>query len=298
MNRYIDEFISYLKDERGYSPNTVRAYRKDLEAFHAFAGKDPPEVDITDIRGFVASRIRDGKSKTSVSRSLAALRTYFSYLYREGYIKLNPARFIPSPKKESRLPRFLSIDEIFGLVERPGDFGFVEIRDRAILELFYSSGLRVGEMASLKVEDLNLRDGLLKVMGKGRKERIIPLGGQAADALKRYLVERSLLRGKSESLFLNRRGGPLTDRSIRRIVVKYARLAGLEGKISPHTLRHTFATHLLHEGADLRDIQELLGHSSLSSTQVYTHLDLRKLVDVYDSAHPLARWKGKKGGNS
>ncbi|RMG01003.1 MAG: tyrosine recombinase XerC, partial [Nitrospirae bacterium] len=248
---YVSKFISYLKDERNYSPATISAYRRDIEAFHEFVGKPPEEIEITDVRGFVAHQLKEGKSKSSVSRYLASLRTYFSYLYREGFIKINPARFIPSPKKAGRLPRFLSVDEVFGLVEKPGEMGFVELRDRAILELFYSSGLRVGELVSLSLNDINLRDGLIKVMGKGRKERVVPVGKKAVEALKRYLVERALIKGKTDRVFLNRRGNPITDRTIRRIVLKYARLSGISGKISPHTLRHTFATHLLHEGADL-----------------------------------------------
>ncbi|HDY70483.1 MAG TPA: tyrosine recombinase XerC, partial [Nitrospirae bacterium] len=180
---------------------------------------------------------------------------------------------------------------IFELVERPDDIGFIQTRDRAILELLYSSGLRVGELAALRMDSMNLKEGLVKVEGKRKKERIVPVGRSAADALRTYMVERALLKKDTDHLFLNRMGTPLSGRSIRRIVVKYARLTGISGKVGPHILRHTFATHLLHEGADLRVIQELLGHSSLSSTQVYTHLDLRKLIDIYDRSHPLAKRK-------
>jgi integrase/recombinase XerC len=195
------------------------------------------------------------------------------------------------PKKQ---PQFLSVDDVFGLVEKPDGLGFIPVRDRAILELLYSSGIRVSELSSLDIEDLNRREGMIKVRGKGKKERIVPVGSVALDALKSYLIERMLLRKKQKALFLNKSGSRLTDRSVRRIVVKYAREFGIHGKIGPHTLRHTFATHLLHEGADLRVIQELLGHSSLSTTQKYTHLDIRHLMDVYDSAHPLAEKKKKR----
>jgi integrase/recombinase XerC len=186
------------------------------------------------------------------------------------------------------LPKFLTVDDAFELIERPEGIGFMNARDRAILELLYSSGLRVSEVSGLNVEDVNTREGLVKVRGKGKKERIVPVGSKAIDALKTYLVEKILLKRKSSILFLNRTGTKLSERGIRRIVVKYARLTGIEGRIGPHTLRHTFATHLLQGGADLRVIQELLGHSSLSTTQKYTHLDLTHLMDVYDKAHPMS----------
>ncbi|GBE02515.1 tyrosine recombinase XerD [bacterium BMS3Bbin06] len=291
MDKYIAGFLKYIEVEQGCSSHTIRAYRKDLKDFFSFIKKSPLDVEITDIRGFLAHRLRAGMEKTSVSRQLATLRSFFGFLHRDGYTPFNPARLVPSPKKEQRLPRFLSVDEIFELVERPDDIGFIQTRDRAILELLYSSGLRVGELAALRMDSMNLKEGLVKVEGKRKKERIVPVGRSAADALRTYMVERALLKKDTDHLFLNRMGTPLSGRSIRRIVVKYARLTGISGKVGPHILRHTFATHLLHEGADLRVIQELLGHSSLSSTQVYTHLDLRKLIDIYDRSHPLAKRK-------
>jgi integrase/recombinase XerC len=289
VNEYIDKFLRYLELERDCSSHTLRAYRRDLEEFFLLIRKEPSAVEVTDIRGFLAQRLRQGNQRSSVSRQLATLRSFFRFLHREGYIVSNPARLVPNPKKQKKLPRFLSVDEIFSLVEKPEELGFVKIRDRAILELLYSSGLRVSELALLQMDDLNLKGGLIKIKGKRKKERIVPFGNQASRALKTYLVERALLKKKSPSIFLNRSGSSLTERSILRIVKKYARLAGISGEIGPHTLRHTFATHLLQGGADLRVIQELLGHSSLSSTQVYTHLDLKHLMDVYDKSHPLAK---------
>jgi integrase/recombinase XerC len=246
-----------------------------------------------DIREFVSNQLISGRAKTTVSRRLATLRSFFSYLYQEGYVKINQAKLVPSPKAPKHLPKFLSVDDVFNLVKKPDGIGLLPVRDRAILELLYSSGLRVSEVAGLNVDDLNMREGLVKVRGKGRKERIVPVGGKAIEALKSYLIERMLFKkkksvsGDDTALFLNKNVERLTGRQIRRVVVKYARAIGIEGQIGPHTLRHTFATHLLVGGADLRVIQELLGHSSLSTTQKYTHLDIGHLIDVYDKAHPF-----------
>lgn len=276
--------------------HTIKAYRKDLEDFFSHCNLNPEDVDMIDIRGFLSAQITSGKAKTTVSRKLATLRSFFRYLYQEGYIKNNQARLVSAPKPAIHLPNFLTVDDIFNLVQAPEGIGFIPARDRAILELLYSSGLRVSEIAGLNIEDLNLKEGLVKVKGKGKKERLLPVGKKAIDSLELYLIERKLLKKKkaisntSDSdnpLFLNRKGGRLTDRQIRRIVVKYARRIGIMGQIGPHTLRHTFATHLLQGGADLRVIQELLGHSSLSTTQKYTHIDIKHLLDVYDKAHPL-----------
>lgn len=288
MKEHIDKFLRYLEVQKGASQHTLRAYRKDLEAFSAYAGKDVPDLGLIDVRGFVALQIRKGLSKTTASRRLASVRSFLKFMHREGYIKSNPAKLVSRPKTQASLPQFLSVDDVFSLVEKPGGMGFIQARDRAILELLYSSGLRVSEIAGLNTDDINTREGLVKVSGKGRKERMVPVGAKAVDAIKSYLVEKILLRRKSRSLFLNRSGTKLSERGVRRIVVKYARMVGIEGRIGPHTLRHTFASHLLQGGADLRVIQELLGHSSLSTTQKYTHLDITHLMDVYDHAHPLS----------
>jgi tyrosine recombinase XerC len=288
MKEQIEEFLRYLEVQKGASIHTLRAYRKDLEAFSAYVRKDTQDVGMIDVRGFVALQIKQGLNKTTAGRRLASVRSFLKFMHREGYIKSNPAKLVSTPKTQAALPRFLSVDDAFTLIEKPEGIGFVHTRDRAILELLYSSGLRVSEIADLNTDDINTREGLVKVRGKGRKERILPVGGKAVDAVKSYLVERILLKRKSRSLFLNRMGTKLSERGVRRIVVKYARMVGINGRIGPHTLRHTFASHLLQGGADLRVIQELLGHSSLSTTQKYTHLDITHLMDVYDKAHPLS----------
>jgi len=285
VKEHIDKFLRYMEVERGASPHTLRAYRKDLELFFDTSGD---HIDLSDVRGFVASEINRGQKKSTASRRLAALRSFCKYLNREGIMKKNPAKLINSPKLPKQLPRFLTVDEVFGLVEKPEGLGFIEQRDRAMLELMYSSGLRVGELSSLNLDDVNLDEGLVKVMGKGRKERIVPVGGKAQEALRSYLVEKMLQKKGDKALFVSRNGRRLDTRGVRRIVRKYSLALGLQGKVSPHTLRHTFATHLLQSGADLRVIQELLGHSSLSTTQKYTHLDITHLMDIYDKAQPLA----------
>lgn len=289
MNDLIDMFIKYLDLERGASFHTLRAYRKDIEIFAAHVGAEPQNLDVIDIRGFIARQVQSGLGKTTVHRRLSSVRAFFAFLYREGYVKSNPARLVSYPKKSKRLPRFLSVDDVFSLVEKPEGIGFLPSRDRAILELLYSCGLRVSELSGMNVDDVNLREALVKIRGKGQKERIAPIGSKALEALKIYMVERVLLKSKESALFLNRSGKRFSERGVRRVVVKYAQALALQGRIGPHTIRHSFASHLLQGGADLRVIQELLGHSSLSTTQKYTHLDITHLVDVYDKAHPFAK---------
>ena len=287
----IDKFIRYLEVERAASSHTLRAYRKDLKEFFEYAKTEPEGIDMIDVRGFIAEQIKGGLKKATASRRLATIRSFFKFLHREGYIRSSPAKLVSNPRVPRLLPRFLSIDDVFSLVEKPEGIGFILARDRAVLELLYSSGPRVGELSGLDIDDLNIREGLIRVRGKGKKERILPIGSKAIEAIKSYMVERVLLKSKDSALFLNRRGTRLTDRGVRRIVVKYAKVLGIDRQIGPHTLRHTFATHLLQGGADLRVIQELLGHSSLSTTQKYTHLDVTHLMDVYDRAHPFAKEK-------
>ncbi len=289
MKTHIDKFLRHLEIEKGASEHTIRAYKEDLAIFSENIKSKPADLELNDIRGFIAEQINQGHKKTTVSRRLATIRSFMKFLYREGYIKKNPAKLVPSPKLPKTLPKFLAVDDAFSLVENPEGIGFIPSRDRAILELLYSSGLRVSELAGLSAEDVNLKEGLVKVRGKGKKERIVPIGKKAIDAIKTYMVEKVLLKKKESAFFLNKNGTRLTDRSVRRIVIKYAKAIGISGKIGPHTLRHTFASHLLQGGADLRVIQELLGHSSLSTTQKYTHLDITHLMETYDKAHPLAK---------
>jgi integrase/recombinase XerC len=289
MNKYIEQFYNSLKAEKDASPHTLRAYSKDLEEFLQFIDKKPADADNLDIRSFLAALHYRKLKKSSISRKLATIRSFFKFLHREGVVKKNPAKLVASPKVPKSLPRFLTVDETFALMEAPKGDTFHAARDKAILELLYSSGLRVSELTALDVNDLDMKESLVRVRGKGKKERIIPVGSKAIEALKNYLPERILIKKKSQASFLNNRGGRLTQRTVRRIVVKYGRIIALKGCLSPHTLRHTFATHLLHSGADLRSIQELLGHLSLSTTQKYTHVDIAHLMDVYDKAHPLAK---------
>lgn len=293
MKEYVDKFLRYLAVEKAVSGHTVRAYRKDLKEFAEYMHADPDKVDMIDVRGFVADQIRKGLSKTTVSRRLSGIRSFYRFLYREGYISANPAKLVSNPRVPRMLPRFLSVDDVFALIEKPEGIGFMPARDRAILELLYSSGLRVSELSGLSMDDVNIKEAMIKVKGKGKKERILPVGSKALDAVKSYMVERILLKEKDKALFLNRMGTRLTDRGVRRIVVKYARASLINGRIGPHTLRHSFASHLLQGGADLRVIQELLGHASLSTTQKYTHLDITHLMDIYDRAHPFSREKKK-----
>jgi len=228
---HIDRFLKFLEVERDASPHTLRAYRKDLEDFFRFIQINPEDVDLSDVRGFIADQIKSGLNKTTVSRRLASIRSFFRFLYREGYKKINPAKLVPNPKTPKLLPRFLSVDDTFSLVERPEGPGLLSARDRAILELLYSSGLRVSELTGLDAEDINTKEGLLKVKGKGKKERIVPVGSKAIDAIKSYLIERIPLKRKDKALFLNRTGSRLTDRGVRRVVVKYARMIGISGRI-------------------------------------------------------------------
>ncbi len=291
MKKHIEQFCNSLKAEKDASPHTLRAYIKDLEEFLLFIDKKSADIDNLDIRSFLASLHYRKLKKSSISRKLATIRSFFKYLHREGSVKKNPAKLVSSPKVQKALPRFLTVDEVFALMDSPKGDTFQAARDKAILELLYSSGLRVSELTTLDINDFDIKESLVRVKGKGKKERIIPTGSKAVEAMKNYLPERILLKKRSQALFLNTRGGRLTQRSIRRIVDKYGRMIALKGHLSPHALRHTFATHLLHGGADLRSIQELLGHSSLSTTQKYTHVDIAHLIEVYDKAHPMAKKK-------
>jgi len=299
----IDKFIDYMSLERAASPHTCRAYRKDLELFAAFLRNkqlpsDVAAIDHVTIRLYLGDLYKGKKIKrTSVVRKLATLRTFFRYLKREGIIQKNPAKMVATPKGGKDLPHALTVDEAFRLLDAPDTTTPVGCRDGAILEFLYSSGLRVGELTSLNLVDLDLGGGMVRVLGKGGKERLVPIGSKAVEALRSYLARRGELmeQGKNPPpyLFLNYRGGRLTPRSVGRMIKKYRLHVGIMKETSPHTFRHSFATHLLDAGADLRGIQELLGHASLSTTQKYTHVSSAKLMEVYDRTHPRAR-KGTK----
>ncbi|MCM0080230.1 tyrosine recombinase XerC [Geomonas sp. Red32] len=289
MNSAIEQFCKYLESERNVSAHTVAAYRSDLAFFANFLGgaASPGEVDHLAVRRYLASLHKTHK-KSSLGRKLSAIRALFRYLVREGKVDKNPAELVATPKKEKRLPFHLNIDQVTALVEAPAGAAGLPLRDRAILEILYSCGLRVSELTSMNVGDLDLHEGLARVMGKGGKERIVPVGRLALQVLAGYLEERGAPK-PPEPLILNARGGRLTRRSVARIVDAHMLLIPTMRKASPHTLRHTFATHMLEGGADLRGIQELLGHASLSTTQKYTHVSIDRLMEVYDKAHPKAR---------
>lgn len=332
MKQWIARFLEYLRSVRNASPHTIANYGNDLEQFLTYLtppGMETPELPKIHhqmIREFVAHLREAGLEKSSVARKLAALRSFFKYCVREGLLKENPARLTPTPKLPKRIPVVLSAEEMSGFLDQLADAQHGDAsgkmkqsiapaagnaspavhkmhdclllsRDRAILELLYAAGLRVSELTGLNLEDVDQQERIVRVIGKGRKERIVPYGSKAAEALRLYWPVREKLlrenRGNAtqtnpEAVFLNYLGGRLTQRSVGRIVKKYVKLVNINWDLHPHSLRHAFATHLLADGADLRAIQELLGHQSLSTTQKYTHASIRQLMDIYDKAHPHA----------
>lgn len=283
-------FLQYLAAERGASPHTIRSYRADLHDCVGFLERRGlgtlVDADARVVRGYLADLHDRGLARTSIARRLATLRSFFRFLMRRGRVRVNPAREVRTPSLPGRLPAHLPIDQSQALFRHPPGDEEADRRDRAILEVLYATGVRVAELAGLDLEDTDLGEGSVRVLGKGRKERIVPLGSKAVDAVRAYLGGREGSRGP---LFRNARGGRLTVRSLHRIVRARARAAGLAGRVTPHTLRHTFATHLLDAGADLRLIQELLGHARLATTQRYTHVSADRLAKVYDAAHPRAK---------
>jgi integrase/recombinase XerC len=286
-------FLRHLERERNASPHTIRAYGEDLAQFSRYLEHElgrpaqPADVDHLLVRGFLAELHQRGLSKASSARKLAGLRSFFRYLCREGHLASNPARTLATPRLDKRIPSVLDEAQAASIVDMPGD-GTAAVRGRAILELLYATGIRCAEAVALDVHELDLGARMVRVLGKGRKERVVLFGRRAADALEAWLAERARLRPRGDALFLNARGGRLSGRSVRTLVATRVKQVALERRCSPHTLRHSFATHLLMRGADLRAIQELLGHSSLSTTQRYTHVDTRHLLEVYKKSHPRA----------
>ena len=297
MNDLIARFDDYLTLSNA-SLHTRRAYVSDIQRLCDFLAQRGYQSELeaicpTEIRAFLASLYRARKGST-MARVLASLKAFFDFLLKEGLVKVNPARGIRSPKGEHRLPSFLNVDEVFELIGACDHSSALGLRDRAILEVLYGAGLRVSELTNLDVGHLDARVGMVRVVGKGNKERVVPLGEKGVAAVRAYLAARPQSRprsGESQALFLNARGGRLSSRSVGRILEKYARKLMVTRKVHPHALRHSFATHLLDAGADLRFIQELLGHVSLSTTQKYTHLSLGKIMEVYDRAHPRSGTK-------
>jgi integrase/recombinase XerC len=310
LQNWIESFLEYLQYQRNASPHTLRNYASDLEQFRHFLthtpeGEERPEPDLDQIdnvtiREFLAALYQKKNKKSSVARKLAALRSFMKYLSSRGVITNNPAKIVSSPKQEKRLPQHLSVDSMIELVESPDDSTKFGRRDRAILELLYAAGLRVSELVGLDIASIDFHEGVMRVLGKGRKERIVPFGEKAGRALRRYLEvrpdfsrneswRRRIKEDELDALFLNSRGGRLSARSVGNIVDRYIGRLAQRLNVHPHTLRHSFATHMLDAGADLRSIQELLGHESLSTTQRYTHVSTDQLMRVYQDCHPRAK---------
>lgn len=299
MNDAIERFARYLRVERNSSELTIKSYREDLESFLDYCkdrlnGIAPPDAyTIHDLRGYVSYLHECQYAKTTIARRLACLRTFFRFCSREKLCKGNPAKALRTPRTGRKLPHFLTSSEILQLLEAPPANEYLGIRDRAIFEVLYSAGLRVAELVSLNLRDWDRDSNIMRVIGKGRKERIAPIGRYAAAALDRWLeVRRPKETPKprdKEAMFLSKNGTRITTRSIGRMVEKYLQLTGLDKKTTPHSLRHTFATHLLDGGADLRSVQELLGHKSLTTTQIYTHVSTARLRETYEAAHPHSK---------
>ena len=289
----VGAFLRHLRSVRNYSPQTLRAYRSDLQGFVRFLearGRGSARVDPLAIRAFVADLGARERKRSTMARKVSALRSFYDWMRREGLGQDNPARDVSTPRLERKLPRFLDREEVERLLETPEDGSLLGARDRAVLEMLYATGMRVSELVGLTVHDVHPTDNEMRVMGKGSVERWVYFGERARQALERYLTaRRQLARRASEALFVNRGGGALTDRSVRRLVERHVTRAALRRKISPHGLRHSFATHLLDRGADLRAIQELLGHASLKTTQRYTHVSTEQMMVVYRAAQESLR---------
>ena len=299
MQRQLAKFLQHLNVERGASGHTLTSYREDLETFAEFLQEedgscpDPMTLTSVELRGYLAALHDAGYAKTSIARKLASLRSFYRFAQREDWIDTNPAKALRNPRKAQKLPHFLSTSEIGKLLGAPASDKVMGLRDRAILETLYSAGLRVSELVGLNDGDLDFDQGIVRVRGKGRKERIAPLGSYALRALKKWLAKRQVSNkepsGRAAPVFVNRFGTRLTSRSVGRMLEKHLKVAGLDNRTSPHTLRHSFATHLLDSGADIRSVQELLGHKSLVTTQIYTHVSTSNLKAAYEKAHPRAR---------
>lgn len=298
MHSAIGRFLRYLTVERNASPLTIKSYREDLTSLAEYLdealGHSPQPHQITplDLRGYVSAMHEAGYARTSVSRRLASMRSFFRFAQREGLVENNPAKPLRNPRPERKLPHFLSTDEIGRLLKAPPSRDWSGLRDRALLETMYSAGLRVSELVAINLGDLSFEEGLVRVRGKGKRERLAPLGSYAIKAIEAWQRERVRLIKRKDTgdspLFLNKFGDRITTRSVARMLEKYLKLTGLDLRTSPHTLRHSFATHLLDRGADIRSVQELLGHKSLVTTQIYTHVSTAGLRKIYEQAHPLA----------
>lgn len=296
----ISRFIEHLDVERNFSEQSLRAYGTDLRQFAEFLDEksctDLTKVENLTLRAWLAGMSEANYGRRSIARKLASVRSLFRFMHKRGEIKDNPAKLLRTPKLARNLPSFLDENQVNVLLTTPDPATWSGVRDKAILELLYATGLRVSELVKLKLHDLELSRGSLRTLGKGRKERILPLLPAAIDALQDWFKVRQRpprsrtggIKPGTETVFINQRGSALTDRSVRRLIDQYVKQAAINCKVTPHTLRHSFATHLLNHGADLRDVQELLGHAHLATTQVYTHVTTARMIDVYERAHPSA----------
>lgn len=286
MNKYIESFLRYLEIEKNHSAHTILNYRKDLEDFFVFLQhEDIQRVDYPVLRRFLAELKAKTLKARSVARKLSSLRSFFRYWQREGVILKNPATLLQTPKLDKTLPHFLTEEDTIKLVEAPDTEALSDVRDKAIIEMLYSTGMRVSELVALNEGDIDLIGNIAKLEGKGKKERIVPLGQKASESLQQYL---DVKKKKTAAVFLNKNGTRLTARGVRNIINKHIQKKAIQQKVHPHMLRHSFATHMLDRGADLRSVQELLGHVNLSTTQIYTHLTTDKLKNIYNKTHPRA----------
>ncbi len=295
MHSQLEQFSHYLSVEKGLARNTLESYRRDLHKFFLFLEKEKikafANVDRSHITGYLLSLKNAGRSPSTISRNVASIRSYFNYLVQEDLLEDNPAQLVKAPRIEKKLPRVLTTKEVDRLLQQPRDDGQAGLRDKAMLELLYASGIRVSELVSLNVTDFSPEVGYLRCRGKGMKERIVPIGSVSVNFVQEYLRScrpKILKQNEEKALFLNHHGRRLTRQGFWKILKKYAQQSRINGEITPHTLRHSFATHLLENGADLRSVQEMLGHSDISTTQIYTQITRRKIREVYDKTHPRA----------
>ena len=292
MRKELDQYLNFLEHEKNASPHTISSYRRDLLQLAQYTEERSmklKEIDNVALRGFLAILHEKKNKKSTIARKLASVRSFLQYCMMKKWLEDNPAKIVSTPKQEYHVPSFLSEEEVAEFLDLPQSRQPLDLRDKAILELLYATGIRVSELVKIDLDEVNFEERLIRVMGKGKKERIVPFGRLAGDSLRFYILARSQINKgdvEEKALFVNYRGERLTPRSIERIVDKYIRVTAIQRKISPHSLRHSFASHLLSRGADLRVIQELLGHESLATTQKYTHLDLKQLLKVYRKSHP------------
>ncbi|MFN4226719.1 MAG: tyrosine recombinase XerC [Candidatus Ratteibacteria bacterium] len=292
MKDKLKKFIDYLANQKNYSKHTLKGYKKDISQFIEFLRQkkisDFEKVEYEDLISFISKLKNSGLKEKTIGRKVASLKSFYKFLVSKKFIKKNPALLIQSPKIPEKLPNFLTYNEVINLLETPfNKKNWQSLRDKAILEVLYSTGIRVGELVNLKIEDINFADEVIKVKGKGKKERIVPIGKTALNCLIEYIEKRP--NKKERFVFLNKYGKKITERSVERIVKKYMLISKINKNITPHTLRHTFATHLLDRGADLRTVQELLGHERITTTQIYTHLTIEKLKQLYEKFHPRGK---------